>query len=78
MKYRIDRTSDEGKPCEEAFTDEEVFIGDDGKVGILTHWYININTLEELQLLVKKYGYLIIGEYDDGEPDIEIYDDYRE
>ena len=43
-------------------------------------WFIDINTLEELQKLVEKYGDLIIGQcwQDHNIYEIEIYDDYRE
>lgn len=45
-------------------------------------WFIEVNTLEELMALYKKYGDLVIGanwrDSLEGYPRIEIYDDYRE
>ncbi len=43
-------------------------------------WVIEINTLEELNDFVRKYGECIIkdSDYSTQIPEIEIYDDYRE
>jgi hypothetical protein len=42
-------------------------------------WVININSLEELLSFYKKYGQLVISSsYFNRQPEIEIYDDYRE
>lgn len=63
MVYEITRTSDwwgENQPCKSA-------LKADGK------WYVEINTLEELQELIKNEGQIIIGK-----SSIEIYDGYRE
>lgn len=63
MVYEISRTSDwwgENKPCKSAYQQ-------DGK------WYLEINTLQELQELISSEGLVIIGK-----SSIEIYDGYRE
>lgn len=43
-------------------------------------WVVEINTLEDLQKLISKYGRLIITDenWDTRLPSIEIYDSYRE
>ena len=43
-----------------------------------TGWFVNIDSLEQLIKFQNKYGEIIVGEYCDGVPSIEIYDDYRE
>ena len=40
-------------------------------------WLIEINTLEELIELVEKEGAIVVSK-EDPQPEIEIYDDYRE
>ena len=48
-----------------------------GKIRIVKHWEVDINTLEELlELETEVTNPLIISS--DGMPEIEIYDDYRE
>lgn len=69
MKYRIYRTSDneeENKPCNHTqIRIEEI----DNK------WYIYIDNIEDLYILMREVGRLIIQH----NPNIiEIYDDYRE
>ena len=64
MKYEILRTSDQmGKkqPCEKAYKENDI-------------WYIDINSLEELNKLIDEVKEQIIIRIDA----IEIYDDYRE
>lgn len=69
MIYTIFRTSDifgEYKPCEKAqktYVDELCY----------SQYTIEINSLEELQELIKEVGEIIIDE-----STIEIYDDFRE
>ena len=45
-------------------------------------WTIEINSIEELIALSRKYGKIIIADYylndNDGYPTLEIYDSYRE
>lgn len=45
-------------------------------------WTIEINSIEELVALSRKYGEIIIADHyldiNDGHPTLEIYDDYRE
>ena len=42
-------------------------------------WKVQLNTLEDILNFSKKYGELIIdNSYNEGNPSIEIYDDYRE
>lgn len=63
MVYEITRSSDwwgENQPCKSAYKSED-------------KWYIEINTLEELQELIKCEGKVIVGK-----SSIEIYDGYRE
>ena len=69
MIYDIHRTSDwfkESKPCERAELQGEDELGYD-------KYTIEINTLEDLQELIKEVGKIIIDE-----STIEIYDYYRE
>lgn len=69
MRYTIYRTSDifkEYRPCEKA---ELQSIDERG----YSRYTIEINTLEDLQELIKDVGSIIIDENT-----IEIYDDYRE
>jgi len=69
MKYEIRRASsifENESPCEEAFCN-------DNDLSRYRTFFININTLEELYSLIKKYGDIVIGE-----DKITIYDDYLE
>lgn len=80
MRFRIIRASNDiKKPCKEAYkgTREIEFRGN---VIIDDCWYIDINSLEELLKLIKKYGDLIIQKEDDNNKNflIMIYDDYIE
>ena len=43
-----------------------------------TAWVVDVNTLEELLKLRRKYGDLILHHHDDDLPGITIYDDYME
>ena len=64
MKYEISRTSDwlgEKKPCAKAYKEND-------------KWYIDINSLEELNELISEVESKVIV----GNNNIEIYDDYRE
>ena len=64
MKYEILRTSDwlgKTKPCAKAYNEND-------------KWYIDINSLEELNELIGEVESKVII----GGDDIEIYDDYRE
>ncbi len=81
MKFTIKRTGIWGndKPCDEA-TPYEV------KNNVIKNgetekcWAIEINSLEDLIALYRKYGELVIqtNMWDRETPEIEIYDDYRE
>ena len=70
MKYKVERTSDYGgskeRPCQKAYTG-----GFDNWLTPI--WYIDINTLEELQDLIAEVGEVIVSK-----DSIEIYDTYRE
>ena len=70
MKYIVTRTSfygdDELKPCEDAVLEKL----SNGSV----RWYININSLEEMEEFISEVGQIII--YYGNE--VEIYDSYRE
>ena len=71
--YEITRTSmsfSNNQPCEKAY------VGKIKEYGQWTEriWYIDINSLEELQSLIKEVGHSVIV----GEDHIEIYDGYRE
>ena len=65
MRYRIERTSllfdNETKPCEKALKSDN-------------KWYIDINSIEDLQEIVKEVGCSVIV----SEESLEIYDDFRE
>ena len=64
MKYKISRSSDwfgKKQPCEKAYKENDT-------------WYIDINTLEELNELIDEVETKVII----GGDDIEIYDYYRE
>ena len=64
MKYKISRSSDlwdKKQPCEKAYKENDT-------------WYIDINTLEELNELIDEVKTNVII----GGDDIEIYDGYRE
>ena len=64
MKYKISRSSDwfgKKQPCEKAYKDNDT-------------WYIDINSLEELNELIDEVKKKVIIGCDD----IEIYDYYRE
>ena len=64
MKYVISRTSDwmgKTQPCSKAYKEND-------------KWYIDINSLEELNELIDEVKEKVIIGCDD----IEIYDDYRE
>lgn len=63
MVYEVSRSSDwfgENKPCKSAYKSSD-------------KWYIEINTLEELQELINSDGKIIVDKLS-----IEIYDSYRE
>lgn len=71
MKCEIYRTSDWAgceKPCKRAYKD----ISDNG---IVTEWYIDINSIDDIQALIDEVDNPIIIKKDNK---IEIYDDYRE
>lgn len=67
MKYNISKTSDfwgnEGKPYSKAYQDEN-----DKK------WYVDIETLNELNAIIEETEHPIVIDMDS----IEVYDDYRE
>ena len=65
MKFRIYRTSDyENCPCDGAFKG-------------IDSWFINIESLEELMKLIENVGDIIVSN-SQKDPNIEIYDYYRE
>lgn len=70
MKYKVEITSDYGgskeRPCKKAYAE-----GCDEWLTPI--WYIDINTLEELQDLIAEVGEVIVSK-----DSIEIYDTYRE
>ncbi len=61
-------------------------IGENGYIcrdrEVVNVWAIEINSIEELVTLSRKYGEIIISDHyldiNDGHPTLEIYDDYRE
>lgn len=64
MKYKISRSSDWWgikQPCQKAYKKND-------------KWYIDIDSLEEIQELINEVKTEVIIGFDD----IEIYDDYRE
>lgn len=71
MKYKIERTSSFAcqveQPCDKAYRGEN----DEFNV---PQWYIDINSLEDLQELIEEVKYPLIV----SKETIEIYDDYRE
>ena len=71
--YEITRTSmlfSNNQPCDKAYVGEVIEHGQWTK----RIWHIDINSLEELQSLIKEVGHSVIV----GEDRIEIYDGYRE
>ena len=64
MKYEISCASGQEPPCDKAYTEEE---------GEYPTWYIDINTLTELQELVNKEDSIILYP-----TKIVIYDSYVE
>ena len=86
MTFVIERASlmfdDEKKPCKEAEKRSYVHEYINGQ-GIQTCWVVEINSLNDLMKLVKKYGKIIIeeqNEYVEYKHDgyLLIYDDYIE
>lgn len=77
MKFVIYRTSEIVPPCEEAKKETMKLLVDGDEEEIYT---IEVNTLEELLNICKKYGDVIVNEnyWDTKFPYIEIYDYYRE
>lgn len=78
MKFSITRTSaqwiDAPKPCEEAVLESRYLCAKDGDYELWNNEYrIEIDSLQELVDLTKKYGEIIINGNS-----LEIYDDYRE
>jgi hypothetical protein len=64
MKYKISRTSNwwgVEQPCKKAYKENH-------------EWYIDINSIEEIQELIDEVKTQVIIGFND----IEIYDDYRE
>jgi len=84
MRFQITRTSAgyyrKEKPCDGAFVykRERDTLDDEDRLS----WAIEVNSLEELLQIIEKNGEPIIisgaCNYQDGLPQIEIYDDYRE
>ena len=77
MKFLITRTDHsrkDEKPCDGAYLDSEK-----GYDKNIKYWFIDINTLEDLLLLVKNVEEeVIISENIDGNYSLEIYDNWRE
>ena len=75
MKFHIYRTSDflsQEKPCPRAY-------GGECDKFDRRHWFIDIDTIDQLMELQDEVGDVIIGKtFRQGLPEIEIYDDYRE
>lgn len=70
MRFQITKTSkDQKQPCDGAIFEETDYV--DG-------WFIEINSLEELLGLKKRYGELILTTDYGNIETIEIYDDLRE
>ena len=67
MEFVITRTSlwNNKKPCEEAYQEDDI-------------WKVKIESLENLVKFQEKYGEIIITKDFNGNPEIEIYDYYRE
>lgn len=79
MKFYVVRTSGKTPPCEEAKHENVYLKRFDGKTIETDVWLIELNTLDELMELNKKYGDIIIEDYWYAEGKaIEIYDGYRE
>lgn len=86
MKYKIERASFRSiskRPCKEAFEGtiaDARYLYDEHALNVHKCWYIEINTLEELENLKNKYGDIIltVANYDNKIPKILIYDDYIE
>lgn len=85
MKFRITRTSsvaDREPPVDGA---EKVTIPNktlDGRDNPMDAWVVEVESLEDLIVLVEEHGDIIVSRskmgYDDPEYDLEIYDGYRE
>ena len=84
MKFTVTRTSqweNTEAPIEGAVPAVHHWTARDGEVHDIHTWTIEISTLEELIELSKREGQLVItcrGMFDDPQPTVEIYDDYRE
>lgn len=84
MRFKITRTSagyyHEKKPCEGAFVykRERESLDDQDKLS----WALEVNSLDELLQFIEKVSDSVIisraCDYQDGLPQIEIYDAYRE
>lgn len=77
MKFRISATSTASngeKPCIDARPDGEI-----EQFGRRRRaWAIDVADLDDLLALADRNGPLILHQNEDGQPEIEIYDDYRE
>lgn len=78
MKFKVARTSDRGnneQPCVEAVYQHT------GKSNINQEdtydWFVELNGLDELTKFCAEYGNVIVST-DNGDWQLEIYDDYRE
>lgn len=84
MRFQITRTSSsyyrQEKPCDCAFVykRERGSLDDQDRLS----WALEVNSLDELLQFVEKIGECVIisgaCDYQNGLPQIEIYDDYRE
>ncbi|MFA5448858.1 MAG: hypothetical protein WC292_00230 [Clostridia bacterium] len=82
MKYAASRTSGFGisEPCRGAFEEESIGPDHWGNDYTYTDWFIEINTLEELNAFIAEHKRIVIEPHQRIKDclKIEIYDDYRE
>ena len=82
MKFYVTRTSNWGhtnSPCEGAIEEKHSFENRYGEKHEMIRFYINIESLEELMEFTNKQATeIVVSTNFEGNPAIEIYDDYRE
>lgn len=81
MKVRIYRTTGyrpKEAPVEGAYAEIVDRTPNNPGVAIWREWFLDIETLEDLAELHKKVEHELVFFVNDGQPTIEIYDNYRE